>query len=334
VSPSWRIAGFCVLLLALVIGSFSVGRYPVSPGNLIGIAFTNLFHLHSGFSAVDRTILVQIRAPRILCGLLVGAGLAAAGAGYQTIFRNPLVSPDILGVSAGAGFGGALALLLQLPSGELELMAFVGGLLAAGLSLGIGRLVGAGSTVILVLAGVVVTSAFTALISVTEYLADPDNTLPAITFWLLGGLGRQELGGLAVPALIIAVSLGALLAVRWPLTVLSAGEKDAQTLGVSRTLVWGVVVCACTLITATTVSLAGIIGWVGLLMPHVARFFVGPSFGRLLIASALLGAGFVVAVDDVARAATSAEIPLGILTSLVGAPFFVVVLTRARRQWV
>lgn len=197
----------------------------------------------------------------------------------------------------------------------------------------VARAIGHDSIVLLVLAGVVVGSVFAALISVTEYLANPDDTLPAITFWLMGGLGRQQLGGLIAPTVVVAVSLVLLYTVRWPLTVLASGDEDARTLGVNTRRTWATVVVACTLITATTVSLAGVIGWVGLLVPHAARAIVGPAFGRIMLAAALLGAAFVVGVDDVARAATSVEIPLGILTSLIGAPFFLLVLAKVRRQW-
>ncbi len=174
---------------------------------------------------------------------------------------------------------------------------------------------------------------FEALISATKYLADPQDTLPAITFWLLGGLGRASLSELVVPAVVVGVCLGVLYVVRWPLTVLAAGEDEAQTLGVNRRLVWMLVVTAATLMTATVVSIAGIIGWVGLVVPHLARFVVGPSFARLLPVSALLGAGYLLVVDDVARSATSVDLPLGILTALMGAPFFVLLLVRAGRQW-
>ncbi|BBZ49881.1 FecCD family ABC transporter permease [Mycobacterium heidelbergense] len=320
----WRTALLTAFLLVTVAASLTVGRYPVGVGAVLH--FTALDH-------VDQTVLTRIRLPRIWCGILVGAGLAVSGAGYQTMFRNPLVSPAILGVSAGAGFGGALALLLGLPYWQLDAMAFVGGLAAAAFSMVVARAIGRDSIVLLVLAGVVVGSVFAALISVTEYLANPDDTLPAITFWLMGGLGRQQLGGLIAPTVVIAVSLVLLYAVRWPLTVLASGDEDARTLGVNTRRTWATVVVACTLITATTVSLAGVIGWVGLLVPHAARAIVGPAFGRIMLAAALLGAAFVVGVDDVARAATSVEIPLGILTSLIGAPFFLLVLAKVRRQW-
>ncbi len=320
-------------LLAVLLASLSVGRYPVGFGATVGMVFGHVPWVDTQFSSVEQTVLTTIRLPRVVCGVLVGIGLAVAGAGYQTMFRNPLVSPDILGVSAGAGFGGALALLLRLPYWQMDALAFVGGLIAAGVSLGIGRSIGRDSPVLLVLSGVVTASVFTALISFTEYLANPDDTLPAITFWLMGGLGREQLGALVVPGVIVVVSLLVLYAARWPVTVLSAGDEDAHTLGIHTGRTWAAVVAASTLITATTVSLAGIVGWVGLLVPHLARAVVGPAFGRILVASALIGACFVVGVDDVARAASSTEIPLGILTSLIGAPFFVVVLARMRRQW-
>ena len=310
-----------------------VGRYPVGFGATLGMALGNIPFVDTHFTAVDQTVLTTIRLPRIWCGVLIGAGLAGSGAGYQTIFRNSLVSPDILGVSAGAGFGGALALLLHLPNWELDSMAFVGGLIAATLSMGVSRSTGRDSPILLVLAGIVVGSVFSALIAVTEYLANPDDTLPAITFWPMGGLGRQQLGALLTPTVTIVVSLAVLYAARWPVTVLSTGDEDARTLGVNTRRIWATVVVACTLITATTVSMAGIIGWVGLVVPHVARALVGPAFGRILATSAVLGAVFVIGVDDVARAATPSEIPLGILTSLIGAPFFILVLARVRRQW-
>lgn len=329
----WRATVLTLCLLLVLAVSLSVGRYPLDFGAMAGMLFGHIPFLDTEFTAVEQTVLINIRLPRILCGVLVGVGLAAAGAGYQTMFRNPLVSPAILGVSAGAGFGGALGLLLHLPYWQMDAMAFTGGLIAAALALGIGRSIGRDSPILLVLAGVVVASVFTALISVTEYLANPDDTLPAITFWLMGGLGRQQLTALVTPTAIIAVSLVVLFAVRWPVTVLAAGDEDARTLGVNTRGTWTTVVIACTLITATTVSLAGIVGWVGLLVPHVARAVVGPGFGRLLIASAMLGAVFVVGVDDIARSVTSTEIPLGILTSLIGGPFFILVLARMRRQW-
>ena len=326
--------GLLVLgLLVLVVVSFGLGRYLLTPWTVVQVLIGQLLDIPVHWTATDQTVVMQVRLPRIVGALLVGAALSASGAAYQTAFRNPLVSPEILGVAAAAGFGASLALLLGLAPVVLQIMAFGFGVLAAVLSLGIGRIMGGGSTIVLVLGGIVVGAMFQALISVTQYLADPENTLPEITFWLLGGLGRVSLGGLVVPGIIVAVCLGMLYAVRWPLTVLAAGDDEAHTLGVNRRLVWLLVVAATTLMTATVVSIAGIIGWVGLVVPHLARFIGGPSFARLLPISTLLGAGYLLAVDDVARSATSVDLPLGILTALIGAPFFVALLARAGRQW-
>lgn len=215
----------------------------------------------------------------------------------------------------------------------VQVMGFAGGIAAAVLALTIARLLGRGSAVVLVLAGTVVSTLFQSFISITRYLANPEDTLPSITFWLMGGLGRVRTGDLLVPTIIMLSCLLILYLMRWQVTVMAAGDDEARTLGVNRALAWTVVIGTATLMTATAVSLAGIVGWVGLVMPHLARFLVGPSFDRLLPTATLMGAGFLLAVDDIARSATSMELPLGILTSLVGAPFFVFLLSRARKQW-
>jgi iron complex transport system permease protein len=318
-------------LLVLTLLSFGFGRYPVDPATVIRVLAGQFVDVHA--AATDQTVVLRIRLPRILAALLVGAALASSGAAYQTMLRNPLVSPEILGVAAGAGFGASLGILLGLSQGVLQVLSFVFGLLAAVVALAIGRLVGSVSPIVLVLGGIVVGAMFSALISGTQYFANPETTLPEITFWLFGSLARATTGGLVVPGVIVVVCLVALYAVRWPLTVLATGEDEARTLGVNRTLVWGLVIGASTLMTATVVSVAGIIGWVGLVVPHLARFAVGPSFTRLLPVATLIGAGYVLVVDDVARSVTSLDLPLGILTALIGAPFFVSLLVKAGRQW-
>lgn len=317
----------------LVLLSLGIGRYFLSPITVIHIIAGYFVRMRVTWTATQQTVILEIRLPRILAALLVGAALSASGAAYQTMLRNPLVSPEILGVAAGAAFGGSVGILFGLPTGEIQLLAFAFGLGAALLALAIGRLVGTPSPIILVLGGIVVGAMFGALISATQYFANPENTLPEITFWLFGSLARVTNNDLIVPAVIVGVSLAGLWLVRWPLTVLAAGEDEARTLGVNRAVVWGVVIGASTLMTATVVSIAGVVGWVGLIVPHLARSVVGPSFSRLLAVSVLMGAGFLLLVDDVCRTATSLDLPLGILTALVGAPFFVVLLVRAGRQW-
>jgi len=320
-------------LVVLIVLSFPLGRYHVGTGTVIEILASRVVPISSSADETATTVVMQIRLPRIVGALLVGAGLAAAGAAYQSMFRNPLVSPAILGVSAGAGFGAALGILIGMPWAAVQLLAFVFGVAAAGLSLLIGRTFGGGSLVVLVLGGMVVSALFQAFISILQYMANPEDTLPAITFWLMGGLGRIRLDDLLGPGLLIAVCVAVLYAVRWPLNVLAAGEDEARTLGVSRLVVWTLAIGASTLMTATAVSLAGIVGWVGLIVPHLARFVVGPSFDRLLPAAILLGAGFVLFIDDIARSASSLELPLGVLTAIIGAPFFILLLARSRRQW-
>ncbi len=200
-------------------------------GTVTRILVSQVFGTEHGASAVEETIVSQVRLPRIIGAVLVGGGLAAAGASYQSLFRNPLVSPAILGVSAGAGFGAALGILLGLPWTVVQLLAFAHGILAAGMAIGIARMLGRNSTVVLVLAGIVVSTLFQAFISITQYLANPEDTLPAITFWLMGGLGRVRADDLLVPTLIILACLAALYAVRWQLTVMAAGEDEAASLG-------------------------------------------------------------------------------------------------------
>ena len=328
-----RIALLFVALLVLAVLSFGFGRYPLSPVTVVRVLVAQVIDIPVTWAQADQTVILDIRFPRILAALLVGAALSSSGAAYQTMFRNPLVSPEILGVAAGAGFGASVGILIGLPQSVLEVLAFVFGLLAAVLALAIGRIVGSVSPIVLVLGGIVVGAMFSALISATQYFANPETTLPEITFWLFGSLARATTPGLVLPAIIVGVCLVALYTVRWPLTVLATGEDEARTLGVNRTLIWAVVIGSSTLMTATVVSIAGIIGWVGLVVPHLARFVVGPSFTRLLPVATLIGAGYVLAVDDVARSATSLDLPLGILTALIGAPFFVALLVRAGRQW-
>ncbi|WP_210253247.1 iron ABC transporter permease [Beijerinckia sp. L45] len=321
------------ILLLLGLLSLGIGRYMIDPRTVFHVLIQHLMDLPSVGSPTEQAIVLNIRPPRIFAAIVVGAALSASGAAYQTMFRNPLVSPEILGVAAGAGFGASIGILLGVGVGLLEILSFGCGLLAALLALAIGRLVGNGSLSILVLGGIVIGAMFGALIAATQYFANPETTLPEITFWLFGSLGRATFASLQVPALIVALCLAALYAVRWPLTVLAAGDDEARTMGINLGLTWSVVIAASTLMTATVVSLAGIIGWVGLVVPHLARFIVGPSFTRLLPASILIGAIYLLAVDDVARSASPLDLPLGILTALVGAPFFILLLMKLGRRW-
>jgi iron complex transport system permease protein len=328
-----RLLALVVVTIVLVVVSLGVGRYLVDPLTVVRVLTGQVIRIPVTWQPEQQAVILEVRLPRILAALLVGAALSSSGAAYQAMFRNPLVSPEILGVAAGSGFGASVAILAGLSTTLLQFLSFAAGLLAAVLAVAIGRVVGRGSLIILVLGGIVVGAMFNALISATQYFANPETTLPEITFWLFGSLARATMSGLAVPAAIVGVCLVALYTVRWPLTVLAAGEDEARALGVDRRLVWTVVITASTLMTATVVSIAGIIGWVGLVVPHLARFLVGPTFNRLLPAATVLGGAYVLAVDDIARSVTSLDLPLGILTALIGAPFFVSLLAKARSQW-
>ena len=323
-----RVLGLAVALLVAAICSLMIGRYHVPL-----LTWWQLLTAPRE-SGVGGIVLLEVRFPRILTGILIGAGLSASGAAYQGLFKNPMVSPDILGASAGAGFGAAAAILLGFNVFGIQLASFACGLAAVMLTCSISTRMkrGGDPVLVLVLAGIVVGSIFTALVSLTKTVADPDNKLPAITFWLMGSLSAVTLKGMKF-LIVVPLGLVPLLLLRWQLNVLSFGEEEAAALGIdTRRLRWIIILCA-TLLTASAVSVAGLIGWVGLVIPHLARMVVGPNYKVLLPASILMGGTYLLLVDDIARAAFATEISLGILTALVGAPFFLYLLLRANKGW-
>jgi iron complex transport system permease protein len=281
---------------------------------------------------MDRDLSDQ--GPRILAAVLTGSALAVAGAAFQGLFRNPLVSPDILGASSGAALGAVLGIFLSLDVIAIEVMAFAGGVAAVAAVYLIGSALRGSDTILsLVLTGVVVGSLLGACVGLVKYLADPYNQLPAITFWLLGSLSAvapHDLLALAIPVLIGSLVL---VAMRWRMSEMSLSEEEARSLGVPTHLIRATVIAAATLVTSATVSIAGIIGWVGLVVPHLARFLVGPAFPRLLPTAMVLGGGYLLIIDTLARTMAPVEIPLGILTAVVGTPFFIALLREAHRSW-
>lgn len=283
--------------------------------------------------AVD-TVLFSVRIPRVTAALLTGAALAAAGAVYQGLFRNPLVSPDILGVSAGAGLGAALGIFLSLPVVLIQGLAFAAGLGTVALVYMVATMVrGHEPTLVLVLSGVVMGALAGACLSLLKILADPYDQLPAITFWLLGSLAAirpEDIWG-ALPAVFLG--LAPVLLLRWRMNVMSLGDEEAAALGVNPRRLRLLLVMAATLMTAAVVSIAGIIGWVGLVIPHIARLAVGPDFNRLLPTAMVMGAGYMLLIDIIARNLTTTETPLGVLTAFVGAPVFIWLLARGRKSW-
>jgi iron complex transport system permease protein len=280
------------------------------------------------------TVLFDVRLPRVFASILIGAAIAAAGAAYQTLFRNPLVSPDILGVSTGAGLGAVLGIFLSLPVAGIQLTAFAMGLATVGLVYAIASLVhGREPVLVLVLAGVVVGSLTGAAISLLKILADPYDQLPAIVFWLLGSLSAIRKGEVWSAAPLVLIGLLPLVALRWRINVLSLGDEEARALGIEAGRLRLFVIAAATLMTASVVAISGVIGWVGLVIPHIARMLVGPSFDRLLPTAMLLGASYLLIVDTLARTVARIEVPIGILTAIVGAPFFLWLLARGREGW-
>nr|WP_225890093.1 iron ABC transporter permease [Indioceanicola profundi] len=332
--PAWRRWSPLLAVLLLVLIAFGVGAYPISPVDLLASVWARLTSASSGLAPAAETVIWQVRLPRVAAALMVGAALATAGAAYQAMFRNPLVSPDLLGVSAGASLGAILGIVLSLPLVLIQGFAFAGGLVAVGVVYAVGAAVrGHDPVLLLVLAGIAVGALLSAAISMLKVLADPYDQLPAITYWLLGSLASTTpLDAWSIaPALLLG--LVPLWLLRWRMNLLTLGEEEARALGVETGRLRLLYVAAATLVTAASVSIAGAVGWVGLLVPHVARMLVGPDFTRLLPAAALTGAGFLLAVDTLARTMAAVEVPLGILTACLGAPFFLWLMASGRRGW-
>lgn len=325
-----------LLPIALLIGSLFVGRYqtPVSAVVDESIkAFSSLFFGTPVSTSTQHTVLFNVRLPRILAALLVGAALSTAGASFQGIFRNPLVSPYILGVGAGAGFGACLAILLWNSYLFIQLMAFAFGLLAMFLAISMGKASKGTGTLVFVLSGIIVNSIFTALTSLVKYIADPYDELPAIVFWLMGSLATVRYGDLLYILLPIFAGALVLFLLRWRINILSLGDEEARSLGINVEKMRLIIIVCATLVTSAAVSISGVIGWVGLVVPHISRMIVGPNYSRLLPMSMVIGASFMLLVDDLSRTIVATEIPLGIVTSLVGAPLFAYLIRRGRMGW-
>lgn len=314
--------------------AFTVGRFPVSPGELFDLAAAKLTGRAAEVPETVSNVIWQIRGPRVLVAALIGAALAVAGTAFQGLFRNPLVSPDLLGASSGAALGAVLGIYFSLGVFAIQAFAFVGGLAAVAAVYLIGSAIRTRDPVlVLVLTGVVIGALLGSVIGLLKYIADPYNQLPAMTFWLLGSLAATNVSDLA--RLVGPVALGTLIlvAMRWRMNVMSLPDEEARALGVPTGTLRIAIVAAATLVTSASVATAGIIGWVGLVVPHIARTLVGPDFARLIPTAALLGGGFLLVIDTLARSATAVEIPLGILTALVGTPFFIWLLAGVSKSW-
>jgi iron complex transport system permease protein len=320
-------------LAAIVAWSMSVGSYPVRAIDVARVLWASVTGTDAGVGENVRAIVMQVRGPRVLAALTVGAALAAAGASYQSLFRNPLVAPDILGVSAGCALGAVAGIFMGLPIAAIQGLAFAGGIAAVALVLAIGSWVrGHDRVLTLVLTGVVVGSLFGAGIAFAKYLADPYNQLPAITFWLLGSFAGVLPRDLALALPLVAIALVPLLLLRWRVNLLSLPDDEARALGIDVARLRLIVIAAATLATSAGVAIAGVIGWVGLVVPHAARLLVGAEFSRVLPMSAMLGAAFLVVVDTLCRTVARTELPPGVLTALVGTPVFIWLLAATYRR--
>ena len=327
------IAAMAALVVVLAAVSLLLGRFPISPAEALAMLANQVAPdlIEPTWTNQQASIFFNVRLPRIVLALLIGCCLASAGAAFQGTFQNPLVSPDLLGASQGAALGAAIAILMGLSSIQISMWAFVFSLITVGLVVFISMHARGNPITVVILAGVMVSSLFSAGVSYTKLVADPNDTLPAITYWLMGSLTGAKFVDIKLVIVPMVIGLVTLFALRWRINILTMGDDEAATMGVNARLVRLLVMVAATLVTASSVAVSGMIGWVGLVIPHLCRMLIGCDYRKLLPASMVMGAGFLLLVDDVARVATTMEIPIGILTAFVGAPFFLYLITKGRR---
>ena len=332
-----KIKWFIIIILPFVIFfvSLFLGRFSVDFKTVLKILSNYFLNTNYEKTWTDSAakVIIEVRFPRAVMAALIGAGLSISGATYQGMFHNPLVSPYILGVSAGASFGAALGIVLSLPYLYIQLIAFSFGIIAVLITFFLSHVYKSTPILMLVLAGTVVSAFFQALLSAIKFTADGDEKLPAITFWLMGSLGNVSLQDLLLSIIPITVSIIGLLAIRWRINVLSLGDKEARSLGIHTERIKIVIIVFSTIITSTAVSICGIIGWVGQVIPHFCRMLVGPDHKALLPATVFVGAAYILLVDNLCRLLTATEIPMGILTAIIGAPIFAYLLRKTRGGW-
>ena len=327
-SPGKLIAILAVTLVLAIIGSVTLGRYPISLRELGGIIGSRFVYIEPFWSRTQESLLLMHRLPRIILACLVGCGLSAAGAGYQGVFQNPMAAPDILGASSGAAFGAALAILLGLGGMWIVIFAFAGSIATVMLVMYVGSRARGKRVLGLILSGIMVGSLISSGTSMIKLVADPQDQLPAITYWLMGSLNGTRPQDVWFALIPMAIGLLPLLLLRWRINILTQGDEEARTMGIHVGRLRSVVILCATLITAAAVSVSGVIGWVGLVTPHLTRRMVGNSYRHLIPATMLFGAIFLLLVDNVSRNLFATEIPIGILTSFIGAPFFLYLITR------
>lgn len=324
-----------LLLAAAAVVSVLVGRYSITPKVLFEILFRGGSAVSEDAEAAS-LVLFEARLARICAAVLIGASLSAAGAAYQGIFRNPMVSPDILGAATGASFGAALAILLGGNALAVQISAFCFGLAAVAAAYMASSVLSGesgGATLTLVLTGMVIAALFSAFISIIKFVGDPYDTLPTITFWLMGGLTYVTRSDLYIMLIPFAAGMIPLMLLRWRLNILSFDDEEAAALGVDTKRTRAVIILCATLMSSSSVAVGGMIGWVGLIVPHIARMIAGPDYSRMLPCSVLIGGLFLLVVDDLARCLFAQELPLGVLTAIIGAPFFLYLMFKGKKSF-
>ncbi len=315
-----------VLIIAFVVvffGSFMLGQYAIMPDELIRIICSRFMDIPQTWPDAAENVVFQIRLPRVCAAALIGASLSVAGVSYQGMFQNPMVSPGVLGASSGAGCGAAIAIVLGLSYYSISFMAFVFGLGAVFIAYGISRASRINPMLAMILAGMLISSLFGSITSFIKLIADTDSQLPAITYWLMGSLVSIEPRDVEFAIIPILIGMIPLVLLRWRINLLTVGEEEALSMGIDTSRLRFLVIVCATLLTSISVAISGVIGWIGLVIPHFCRMIYGYDYRRLIPTNMLFGATFLMVVDNVARLATTAEIPIGILTSFIGAPVFV-----------
>lgn len=321
---------FLILLFAAAVISISVGRFYIAPGDVVSILANIFLPMDRTWQPQAQSVIYTLRLPRMLAAVMIGASLSLSGACYQSVFKNPLVAPDMLGVSSGACVGAAIAILLGLAQAGVQVSAFLGGVIAVSCAVMIPKIIGRNSIVMLVLAGIIIGGLMSSILGIIKYVADADTQLPAITYWQLGSLVSVEWNNIIYNGVPIVLCIIFLMLIRWRMNILTLSDEETHMLGHNSSwLRYAIIFCA-TVLTASSVCISGTIGWVGLVIPHFSRMLVGPDNRKLLPLSVVLGALFLLVIDTISRASMDSEIPLSILTGLVGAPFYFYLLLRQR----
>ena len=327
--------GFDLFLLAIlavcIVIALCAGKYPITPSESLEVIFCELFGRAGTYSEMTKNVVLGLRIPRIIASILCGIMLSMSGVAYQGLFKNPLVSPDFLGVSNGACIGAAIAILLGLSGVYLSGFAFIGGILAVSITVLIPTIMRSDSNIMLVLSGVIVGGAMSSILGFIKYVADPETELAAITYWTMGSFSYVTMDEIKSIILTMAIPALILMAMSWWIDILSMGESEAKSLGANISVIRNIAIACATLMTASSVCISGTIGWIGLVIPHFARMIVGPNNTKLIPAAGLMGGIFLLLVDTLTRTIGVAEMPVSILTGLIGAPFYAILLYRQRK---